>query len=168
MPSSISKARSRFDIAIASAPGDIEAVRELFLEYANGLGFKLCFQGFDREMASLPGSYAAPLGRLFLARDGGEPVGCVGLRPHAGGAAEMKRLYVRPRTRGHGLGRQLAEHAIAAAGALGYHRIVLETLEQMGEARVLYARLGFRPIAADHDALVNGILEAVLELSPRR
>jgi ribosomal protein S18 acetylase RimI-like enzyme len=155
------------DVRISPATGavDIEAARELFLEYAQSLGFSLCFQGFDEELATLPGRYARPRGRLEIARVDGNVAGCVGLRPLDGDRCEMKRLYVRPAFRGHGVGRRLTEVAIAAARAIGYSRIVLDTIESMTTARALYAGLGFREIPAYYDNPLNGVIYAELQLA---
>ena len=92
-------------IAAASGEGDMATVRELFLEYAAWLDFDLCFQGFEQEVADLPGKYAPPAGGLWLARVAGAPAGVVGLRPLEQDVAELKRLWIRPAFRGHGLGR---------------------------------------------------------------
>jgi ribosomal protein S18 acetylase RimI-like enzyme len=131
----------------AQTPEDVAAVRALFVEYADGLKVDLCFQGFAAELRDLPGDYAAPRGRLILARRDGEPVGCVGLRPIDASVAELKRLYVRPAARGLGLGKRLTELAIDAARAIGYHAVVLDTLATMTEAHRLYAALGFHETA---------------------
>ena len=123
------------------------AVRDMFQEYAAQLGVDLCFQGFEEELAGLPGDYAAPRGTLVLARVEGELAGCCALRPldnvdHAN-AAEMKRLYVRQAFRRFGLGRQLAEAVLDFARTEGYGCVLLDTLSDMEAARALYADLGF-------------------------
>src|SRR5215510_11138211 len=112
----------------AESPHDIAQARELFLEYAQSLGFSLCFQNFDRELANLPGDYAPPDGRLLLAEHEGQPAGCVALRRLEEGICEMKRLYLRPQFRGKGLGRALADRIIAEARQIGYHQIRLDTV----------------------------------------
>ena len=137
------------DIAGAATPAELEAVRALFLAYAEEQGFKLCFHGFDKELAGLPGDYAEPAGCLLLARRDGAPVGVVALKPLDDGSAELKRLFVLPAGRGAGLGRRLAETVIARARATGYQQVRLETLEGMAAARGLYATLGFRSEGRD-------------------
>lgn len=132
----------------AAGPGDIAAVRKLFLEYVESLGFNLHFQGFDAELAALPGDYTPPGGRLLLGLVDEAPSGCVGVRPLEQGVCEMKRLYVRPSARAHGLGRALAEAAIAGARDAGYTHMRLDTLPGMSGAQRLYRQLGFRDIPA--------------------
>ncbi len=140
------------DLTHAVSERDYAAARELFEEYAESLGFSLCFQGFDREIEMLPEMYGPPAGALLLAGEASAFAGCVGLRPAGDGVCEMKRLYVRPAHRGTGLGRRLAEAAVAEARRLGYGEMILDTMETMVAARGLYATLGFverQPGAAD-------------------
>lgn len=139
----MSKEPAAPQITAAHEPGLVPDVRQLFLEYADSLGFDLCFQGFKEELENLPGSYAPPRGRLYLASVGGEFVGCVGLRPLDRLVGEMKRLYVKPAFRGHGIGRALVYQLIMDARQIGYDRMYLDTIETMTEAMALYRSVGF-------------------------
>lgn len=131
----------------AESPAQIEQVRELFLEYAQSLGFSLCFQNFDRELGDLPGDYTPPSGRLLLAAYDGKPAGCVALHKLEDGICEMKRLYLRPQFRGSGLGRALADRIIAEARQIGYRQMRLDTVESaMKDAVAMYRKIGFREI----------------------
>jgi len=131
------------DIRPAASAADIAAVRELFVEYRHSLGIDLEFQGFSAELERLPGPYSPPAGALLVAVLDGVICGCVGIRPLAESTAEMKRLYVKPRCRGTGLGKQLAEAAIVEAFRLGYSEVKLDTLPAMAAAMGLYRSLGF-------------------------
>lgn len=132
----------------AETPSQIGQARELFLEYAQSLGFSLCFQNFDNELAGLPGEYAPPDGRLLLAEYADQLAGCIALHKLAAGICEMKRLYLRPQFRGNGLGRALADRIIAEAQQIGYQRMRLDTVEPvMKDAVAMYRRIGFKEIA---------------------
>ena len=106
----------------------------------------LCFQNYDAELAALPGDYAPPGGALLIARDGQGAVGCVGLRRHDAQSGEMKRMYVRDRGRGSGLGRSLALAVIEEARRRSYRRLLMDTLPKLTAAIALYRSLGFREI----------------------
>jgi len=155
------------DIVPAASPEQIATARLLFTEYEASLGIELSFQGFAREVAELPGAYAPPAGRLFLATDGAEPAGCIALRPLGDGICEMKRLYVRPSLRGARLGRRLAETVIREARAIGYARMRLDTLPSMKEAFALYQTLGFREIAPYCENPIAGTHFMELDLAGR-
>ena len=135
----------RMTIRLAKLPDEIPAVRGLFLEYAASLGFSLCFQHFDAEVAGLPGAYAPPTGRLLVAEADGELVGCVALRPQATGVCELKRLYVKPPHRAQGIGRGLMDALLAEAVAAGYREAVFDTLDTMTAALAIYRTMGFQP-----------------------
>lgn len=153
------------EILNAESPGQIAQARELLLEYARSLGFSLCFQNFDQELANLPGDYAPPDGRLLLAQYEGQPAGCVALHKLSPEICEMKRLYVRSQFRGKGLGRALADRIIAEARQIGYQRMRLDTVEPvMKDAVAMYRRLGFREIAPYCQNPIAGALYMELEL----
>jgi len=139
----------RVAIAELAGWGGVEIARELFRAYAASLPFSLDFQGFDAELAGLPAPYAPPGGCLLIAKAGSVVVGIVGLKPLAPGIAEIKRLYVVPSARGTGLGRTLAQRALAEARTKGYEHVRLDTHRaSMGAAIALYRSLGFVEISA--------------------
>ncbi len=159
-------AESALKITQALTPEQVASVRELFLEYAHSLNFSLCFQSFDQELASLPGEYAPPSGRLLLAEFNGRRAGCVALHRLADGICEMKRLYVRPEFRGHKIGRRLAGAVIAEARAAGYEHMRLDTVAPvMREAVQLYRELGFCEIPAYRPNPMEGTLYMELMLA---
>jgi ribosomal protein S18 acetylase RimI-like enzyme len=139
------------ELRLAEDPADLEAVRQLFLDYQASLEVDLCFQGFQAEVAQLPGDYAAPGGALLLALVDGAPAGCCALRPLLNtdhlNACEMKRLFVRPAFRGFGLGRQLVDRILVLGQMAGYTTMLLDTLSDMEAARALYQESGFVEIA---------------------
>jgi putative acetyltransferase len=137
----------------AAVPGEMGIVRALFLEYGRSLNFDLCFQGFEQELAGLPGCYAAPRGQILLAPG----AGVVALRPLSDDVCEMKRLYVQPHARGRGLGGGLARAIIAKGRELRYRAMRLDTHESMVAAIALYRELGFHEIAPYYDNSVPGL-----------
>lgn len=154
-----------FAFTQAESPAQLAQARELFLEYAQSLGFSLCFQNFDQELASLPGDYAPPAGRLLLAEYEGQVVGCVALHKLEPGICEMKRLYLRPTVRGKGLGRILADRIITEARHIGYQRMRLDTVEPvMKDAVAMYRRLGFKEIARYCPNPIKGAMYMELQL----
>lgn len=154
----IIQAASREDVAVAVA---------LFREYEAWLGLDLCFQGFEAELAGLPGAYAPPSGRLFLAyHDDNKIAGCAALKMlNDGDACEMKRVFVRGKFRGHKIGIALIDKLIEAAREIGYSKIRLDTFPpKMGRAVEIYRSLGFREIPAYYDNPYDDVLFMELDL----
>lgn len=153
------------DIIQAETSEQIAEARTLFREYETWLGMSLCFQDFENEVASLPGKYAMPEGRLLLAYDGDKLAGCIALRKFEDEICEMKRLYVRDGFRGKKIGVQLIERLIAEAREIGYSRMRLDTYPpKMGKAVKLYESHGFVPIPAYYDNPHHGVLFMELSL----
>ena len=148
----------------AGDTAELEQVRQFFRNYAAWLGVDLSYQNFDEEMATLPGRYAEPQGRLFYAEHEGRGAGCVGIRPLAEGVCELKRLYVDPACRGLGVGRLLALEAIRAARRIGYRKMLIDTLPAMRIAVRLYRELGFQEAPAYYQTAVEGTQFLALDL----
>jgi putative acetyltransferase len=163
----------------ARSAGDITLAHGLFVEYARWLQVDLCFQGFQEELATLPGAYAPPRGRLLLAGQPGAAFGCIALRPlgaapgRGGDApgpradpeiAEVKRLYVQSEFRGNGWGKRLARALCDEARGIGYRELKLDTLAWMAAARALYSELGFRECAPYYDNPNAGVVYMTLAL----
>lgn len=158
---------SHFEIVVAESERQIAAVRRLFQEYAESLGFSLAFQHFDEELLNLPGGYAAPLGRLYLLQIGEEFVGCVALHPLNPELCELKRLYVQPAFRGAGAGGVLMGAVIDAARIIGYRKLRLDTVEpMMQEAISMYRAMGFHEVAPYRENPLPGALYMELDLAP--
>jgi len=154
-----------FTLSQVQTPVQITQARELFLEYAQSLGFSLCFQGFDKELVGLPGDYAPPDGRLYLAEHNGQLAGCAALHRLDATSGEMKRLYIRPNFRGLGLGRTMAERILSEAASIGFQRIRLDTIQgTMDDAIALYRRLGFQEIEPYRKNPITGALYMELTL----
>ncbi len=133
-------------LKIKPAYADIDQVRLLFGEYTSMLGVDLAFQNYDDELNNLPGDYALPDGRLYIAEYDGCPAGCVALRPFDQHTCEMKRLFVRPEFRGKRIGLALIKTIIADARELNYKAVVLDTLKSLTHSVALYKQLGFHEI----------------------
>lgn len=155
---------SSSQIVQAKIDEDYVAGKALFEEYAAALKVDLCFQNFAQELANLATIYSPPQGCLLLARTNQQWSGCVAIREQRPGICEMKRLYVKPQYRGHGLGRLLAESVICSAQRLGYSQVVLDTLPSMNEAQSLYASLGFREIEGYYPNPEQGVRFLAREL----
>ena len=164
-------------VQVASLPTDLPALTSLFRAYAASLPIDLGYQGFDGELAALPGKYAPPAGALLIARDAaGAALGCVAMRPletfdliRSAGAerwaiCEMKRLYVAPAGRGQGLGKALTLALIEAARTSGYREMRLDTLPSMADAQKLYRALGFTEIAPYYYTPIAGTVFMSLKL----
>jgi ribosomal protein S18 acetylase RimI-like enzyme len=154
------------EIKRAQTDNEMAEVRRLFRAYESALGVDLTFQGFDQELASLPGKYAPPTGDLLVGRMQGRILGCVAVRRLEDDICEMKRLYVRPEGRGAGLGRRLAQRIIVAARSLGYASMRLDTLDRLTGAMRLYESLGFRRIDPYYGNPLPGVVYWELDLKP--
>jgi ribosomal protein S18 acetylase RimI-like enzyme len=153
------------EIVQAETPDQIADARKLYQEWADELGFDLCFQRFSEELANLPGKYAPPDGRLLLAVHDGEVAGCVALRKLEPGVCEMKRLYVRPKYRGAKVGKELAIRIIDDARSIGYERMRLDTLPGvMDRAIAMYRAFGFREIDPYYESAIGGTIYMELKL----
>jgi putative acetyltransferase len=155
-------------IVEASTSEELDQVRTLFRayarEFADTIAEALCFQGFESELATLPGRYAPPSGRLLLAIEDDQPAGCVGLRDLGEGSCEMKRLYIVEEFRGRGVGRRLVERLIDEARQAGYARLRLDTTPEMTMAQALYRSMGFVPIPRYYDDPYHGAMYFQLDL----
>jgi GNAT superfamily N-acetyltransferase len=173
-------------IRYATTSDDVALARDLFVEYAEWLDYDLCFQGFEQELATLPGAYAPPRGRLLVVGEDGGAFGCIALRPLArekmasgslspacdakvnltpfSDVGEVKRLFVRDAQRGGGWGRRLARAIVEEARTIGYRELKLDTLEPMRAAQSLYASLGFRRCAPYYHNPLPGVIYMSLPL----
>ncbi|MGH9740566.1 MAG: GNAT family N-acetyltransferase [Candidatus Acidiferrales bacterium] len=156
-----------YRIEIAETPEFVAITRKLFIEYSESLEVDLCFQGFAEELARLPGEYARPAGRLFLAFDGAQAIGCGALRPIDGYACEMKRLYIRPAFREKGAGGAVIDALVSAAREIGYRKMRLDTLPLMETAIGIYRALGFKEIPPYRHNPIAGALYFELDLKKR-
>jgi ribosomal protein S18 acetylase RimI-like enzyme len=154
-------------IELRQAYDQLETVKELFREYAEKIQVDLCFQNFEEELASLPGKYALPKGRIVIAYVDGIAAGCVALRPFDNHTCEMKRLYVKESFRNMKLGKALAQHIIAEAKTIGYDTMVLDTLRTMESALGLYKSLGFVETQAYYENPLDEVVYLRLNLNNR-
>ncbi|MCL2021571.1 MAG: carbonate dehydratase [Betaproteobacteria bacterium] len=143
----------------------VEALRGFFQDYAAWMGVNLSFQSFGEEIATLPGRYSPPSGWLFVGEIDGRPAGCVGLLAMSDSMCEMKRMYVSPQARGHGVGTALAMTAIRTAQKTGFLRLVLDTIPSMRMAVKLYRELGFTEAPAYYPAPLEGSIYLSLDLT---
>jgi len=151
-------------VRIAKSPTDFDHARELIVEYSKTLGEEFCLLGFDKELATLDQMYAPPGGVLMLAYLDESPVGCIAYRLYSEGVCEMKRLYLRPQSRGQGLGKNLVENLIAHARAAGYLRMILDTLPTLHAAQSLYRKHGFVETPPYYDNPIPNVVFMALDL----
>lgn len=142
----------------------LSQIRDIFNEYQSYLNIDLSFQDYEQELLLLPGEYAYPKGRLYLAFIGENPAGCIALRPLKGNRCEMKRLYVNPEFRGKNIGKMLANKIIEDARLIGYSYMLLDTLPSMTSAIKLYKSLGFYEIASYRFNPIEGAMYMKLDL----
>jgi ribosomal protein S18 acetylase RimI-like enzyme len=155
-----------YEIIQATEKEHISEIKTLFLEYSNWLGELFCFQGFEEELASLPGKYASPSGRLYLVFSDGKSAGCIGIRKIDDEVCEMKRLYVRPEARGLGIGKKLVDLVVSDAKQIGYKKMLLDTLpHKMQQAQKLYRDAGFYGIDAYYANPIKGVMYMELDLT---
>lgn len=152
------------EIHFVTSSIELNVVRDMFIEYAESLGFSLCFQSFDKELAELPGEYAPPSGCLILALNETVPCGCAALRKLEAGICEMKRLYTKPEFRGKGIGKMLVNTLIDEARKIGYVKMRLDTIPKMKEAIDLYRKIGFKEIKPYRENPIEGALYMELDL----
>ena len=142
----------------AAELSEMDEVRQLFREYQTELDVDLCFQSFEEELESLPGKYAPPEGQLLLGFVDGIVQGCVAFRRLDAGVCEMKRLFVRPAARSVGLGRELVAEILSQAKSAGYESMVLDTLDRLHSARLLYERAAFVEVPAYYENPLEGVM----------
>lgn len=153
------------NIKINSVANQLDEIRQLFREYANSLEIDLCFQDFEEELDSLPGKYAEPDGRLYIALFDDKVAGCIALRRYDDNRAELKRLFVRNGYRGLGISKRLIQRIIQDALDIGYHSILLDTLDTMKPAINLYSSFGFDEIESYYDNPIEGAKYFELDLN---
>jgi carbonic anhydrase len=153
-------------VDVTEQPERMDDVRALFREYADEIGINLDFQGFEAELADLPGCYAAPEGCILLATIDDDIAGCIALRPFDEATAEVKRMYVRPAHRGRGIARKLAGELMTRVKTMGYRRVLLDTLAGMKPARALYSELGFKETEAYYDNPLPDVVYYELVIEP--
>lgn len=153
------------NIKVISAINQLDEIRQLFREYANSLEIDLCFQDFEEELKSLPGKYSEPVGRLYIAYLDDKVVGCIALRRYDDIRAELKRLFVRNGYRGLGISKRLIQRIIQDALDIGYHSILLDTLDTMKPAISLYTSIGFKEIESYYDNPIEGAKYFELDLT---
>ena len=153
------------NIKINSAVNHLDEIGQLFREYANSLEIDLCFQDFEQELESLPGKYAEPEGRLYIAYLDDKVAGCIALRRYDQNSAELKRLYIRNGYRGLSISKRLIQRILQDALDIGYQSILLDTLDTMKPAINLYSSFGFEEIESYYDNPIEGAKYFKLDLS---
>lgn len=140
------------EIARVKSEGEeLNIIRQLFRDYENELGENLCFQSFEEELKDPLKKYAPPRGAIFIAYYNNEVAGCIALYPLNEEECEMKRLYIKPVFRKHGLAQQLVDVLLAHANGQGFAKMKLDTLEKLQPAIALYKKNGFAETTAYYE-----------------
>lgn len=127
---------------------DLDAIRTLFNEYVTielqqNLGVDIAFQDFEEELQHLEKKYPPETSGLFLITYKGNVAGCIAYYPLSATTIEIKRLYIQPEYRGHGLSKKAIEGLLTHARKRGYKQAYCDTLKRLKAANKLYRGMGF-------------------------
>jgi len=134
---------TEIDFIFARTDEEYELSKKIFLEYAEELGFDLCFQNFEEEIKFIKTQYGKPKGGIILIKLNNDIIGCIGVRKLENRVGELKRMYIKRTFRNKGYGKELLYKAIELAREFNYKKLRLDTLPTMDKAIKLYKEAGF-------------------------